>query len=696
MSIASQQKRPSPHGTVAPKEASVSRASAASLCHPAQRGGDRIIIVLLMALAAFIRLDFMGASQWSIDSDEAIVGLMGKHILEGRGIPTFYYGQHYMGSLEAILASGSFALFGVSPFALSLVPLACAVLLVPLMYALGKAISGRTAGLVAALLIAFPPAGLIIWSTKARGGFIEILFLGAAALLITTKWFQDDLKKLRYPTMLGAVLGLGWWVNNQIIYFIFPIAAFSLAALLEGVARGSLRPSRLTAIVLIGSAAFFAAGAPYWTYNIRLGFPSFGMFGIADGEAIAAQRRGLFAVALPILLGATRFWSSREIFPHAAALVYAAYGAMLGGLLWFRRRQLAALVRGQVDRSAPIELVLLVIPFSCLIFTVSTYGRLYEAPRYLLPLYVSLFVAVGAFVAALARFSRAAAALLVAVVLGINAASAYLGGRAIAGEPIVFDGERVARDHTELIAALDELGLTYVRTNYWIGYRLAFETGERITFSLFQEPHHLRIPEYERGLTPKERERIPLVLVPSEAKLVRQALTAARVPFSERKAGSYVIIHTIQSPSRPVQVLPSAEIAGARGSSNQPALLALDGDRSTRWGTGRPQEPGMSFEVDFRRPVVVSGLEYDIGLWPHDSPRRLRVELILPTGERKTVLKPEDWPALNYLFRMNGGFQFEFEPTEANGVVLTQTGMDRRMDWSIGELVFLSPAVPKQ
>jgi len=115
MSIASQQKRPSPHGTVAPKEASVSRASAASLCHPARRGGDRIIIVLLMALAAFIRLDFMGASQWSIDSDEAIVGLMGKHILEGRGIPTFYYGQHYMGSLEAILASGSHCARLVSP-----------------------------------------------------------------------------------------------------------------------------------------------------------------------------------------------------------------------------------------------------------------------------------------------------------------------------------------------------------------------------------------------------------------------------------------------------------------------------------------------------------------------------------------------------------------------------------------------------
>jgi len=467
MSSAPQPKQISGADASAIQCAPLSRSSEASLRQQPARGGrDALILALLMILAALIRLDFMRATQWSIDSDEAIVGLMGRHILEGRGIPTFYYGQHYMGSLEAIVASGSFALFGATPFTLSLVPLACAVLLVPLMYALGRAIAGRIAGLVAALLTAFPPAGLIVWSTKARGGFIEILLLGALALLVAARWFQGDLKKLRYPALLGAVLGLGWWVNNQIVYFIVPIAAFSLAVLTEAAAKKTMSLSRVAVIVLVGSAAFLVAGAPYWIYNIRLGFPSFGMFGLAEGEALAAQRRGLFAVALPILLGATRFWSSREIFPHAALLVYMAYGAIFAGLLWLRRRQLGELLRGRVDRSAPLELVLLVIPISCLIFTVSTYGRLFEAPRYLLPLYVSLFVAVGALVSSLARVSRAAAAALVALVLGINAASAYLGGRAIAGEPIVFNGERVARDHSELIRALDELGLTYVRTNY--------------------------------------------------------------------------------------------------------------------------------------------------------------------------------------------------------------------------------------
>ncbi|RMF23181.1 MAG: hypothetical protein D6760_05960, partial [Deltaproteobacteria bacterium] len=54
-------------------------------------------------------------------ADEGVVGLMGKHILEGRSLPVFFYGQHYLGALEAYLAALSFAIFGVSITSLRLV-----------------------------------------------------------------------------------------------------------------------------------------------------------------------------------------------------------------------------------------------------------------------------------------------------------------------------------------------------------------------------------------------------------------------------------------------------------------------------------------------------------------------------------------------------------------------------------------------
>lgn len=276
---------------------------------------ELLLIVFLMIVATAVRLDFMRGVQWSIDADEAIVGLMGKHILEGRGIPTFYYGQHYMGSLEAILASVSFALFGISNFSLQLVPLLSAVALVPIMHRLGSVLGGLQAGRVAALLMALPPAGLIIWSSKARGGFIEILVLGALALLLTTRWLQGSVTRRSYPVLLGIILGLGWWVNNQIVYFIIPVALFSALYLARELLTGALSVASTARIVAYGTAALLIGSAPFWLYNLTHDFRSFGMFGLADGDEIAKHSAGLFAVALPILFGAVRFWSVEGILP---------------------------------------------------------------------------------------------------------------------------------------------------------------------------------------------------------------------------------------------------------------------------------------------------------------------------------------------------------------------------------------------
>src|SRR6186997_2062746 len=52
------------------------------------------------------------------DSDQAIVGLMAKHLIEGRAFPVFFYGQSYMLGVEAYLAAPVFLVAGVSVAAL--------------------------------------------------------------------------------------------------------------------------------------------------------------------------------------------------------------------------------------------------------------------------------------------------------------------------------------------------------------------------------------------------------------------------------------------------------------------------------------------------------------------------------------------------------------------------------------------------
>src|SRR5258708_19175875 len=72
----------------------------------------------LIALAAGIRVALLRAGWPGTDSDDATMGLMAKHILMRGEHPLFFYGQAYMGTIEAYLGALMFAFMGVSVFAL--------------------------------------------------------------------------------------------------------------------------------------------------------------------------------------------------------------------------------------------------------------------------------------------------------------------------------------------------------------------------------------------------------------------------------------------------------------------------------------------------------------------------------------------------------------------------------------------------
>ncbi len=648
------------------------------------------VVVLLMCLALILRLDFMRAGGFVIDADEAIVGLMGKHILEGREIPTFYYGQHYMGSLEGILASVTFRLFGVSSFTLQLVPLCFSIALVYVVYLLGRSVGGVTVGRVAALLCAVPPSPLVVWSFKARGGFIELIVIGALTFLFTVRWLRKPSTNLTYPVLIWTLLGLGWWVNNQIVYFLVPVGIFGALKTLSSLRskRMSLRQGLVLAAVSIGS--FFCGSAPYWIYNIRKGFPSLGMFGFASPSDIGEHVVGLFRSALPIILGAKHFWQDAPIFPGSTAIAYVVYLSVFLSVCWARRRNIVSLLRCSVDRIEPLEIFLLFIPLSCAVFAVSSFGWLWQAPRYLLPIYVGVFVVCGWFARELGRRSKVLAGLAVTVMVALNIASSYAGGRAIPGEPIVFNGERVSRDHTDIIRILETLGISKVRTNYWIGYRLAFETNERVTFLVFEAPKQVRIPEYESVKSPRERFVVPLLLVPSERAAYGPALSRLGYSYKEVFASGYYLLYEIKREGSASVPVPPSKVKSAQAWGTNAPGLAIDGDLTTRWGSGGYQRPGQSFGITFKEPTVVSGFEYSLAGWPQDFPRGLRVEVVDDVGATQTVLSADDFRSLAPLFE-SGEYWIPLSPVKARSITFIQTGNHPILDWSIAEIAILQP-----
>src|SRR3954447_15130924 len=89
---------------------------------------------LALGIAVVVRVLLIARAPGILDADEALVGIQAERIAAGAAhpLPVFFYGQPYMGALEAYLAAGLFHLVGPSVPALRLVPLFFALLLVAL------------------------------------------------------------------------------------------------------------------------------------------------------------------------------------------------------------------------------------------------------------------------------------------------------------------------------------------------------------------------------------------------------------------------------------------------------------------------------------------------------------------------------------------------------------------------------------
>ena len=648
---------------------------------------DSIFILLFILIGAGIRLDFLLPVDFVIDADEAIVGLMAKHILEGEGIPVFYYGQHYMGSLEPVLVSVFFKLFGISNATLKAVPLLFSLGFIVIIYFLAYRLYGRFAGLTAAFLAALPPCPLVVWSTKARGGFIEILVIGGLALLLTFRWMEHGGQTLKRTALIGLLLGLGWWTNNQIIYFIFPIGLFFLLRLLnrEG-NKLSFIFRAIAAHLSVGLAAFVSGGLPFWIYNIRHNFVSFEMFHRSGSRDILEHVKGLFETALPIIFGAKRFWEYNDVFPYSTVLYYSVYALIFGVLLYSRRKQIAALCRFKSVNEGKVELLVIFILSTLSIFALSTFGFLVQAPRYLLPIYVALIPLTAYGIAIIRERSKLIAHLTLILLVSMNILSSYSFGRSIPGEPFVFKQQRVARSHTELITWLENNSIEWVRTNYWIGYRLAFETKEKIKFDLFQEPSQLRIKSYNEEAQRNNIEEMPLVLVPAQAELVEHALVALNYQFQSTQVGDYIVIHNIHPQRLDYTLIDSKDFQVSASHNNAAAAAAIDDDINTRWGSAHPQTPGMYFEVKLSKPEHLAGLRYKLGAWGHDWPRGLQVELEKADGSKETVVNNEVYKAFLYFAENNRCVTLFFNEEDVVKVTLYQLGRDSIFDWTIAEL----------
>jgi 4-amino-4-deoxy-L-arabinose transferase-like glycosyltransferase len=184
-----------------------------------------------VTLAALLKTWLLLTGSLPFNADEAIVALMARHITQGE-LPTFFYGQAYMGSFDAILVALGFRIFGEQVFVIRIIQSLLYLGTVFTTALLGhRLFHSKKVALIAGLLTAVPPVNVTLYSTVSLGGYGEILLLGNL-LLLSGLWiirrtqeegFEKD--RLFFPSLFawGAGAGFSFWVFGLSLVYAIPV-----------------------------------------------------------------------------------------------------------------------------------------------------------------------------------------------------------------------------------------------------------------------------------------------------------------------------------------------------------------------------------------------------------------------------------------------------------------------------------------
>jgi hypothetical protein len=390
-----------------------------------------------------------------LDSDEAVVGLMAMHVLRGR-VPAFYWGQAYGGTLEVFPVAGLFALFGPHTLLLKAVPVALSAAVAWLVWRIGRRTVREPAATVGALLFLVWPAFFIWMSTKERGFYWAALALALGAMLLTLRLAERDSRLELFA--LGLLLGLGWWTTPQILYVALP----------AGVWLVRRRPSVLrgTPLVVVGAAL---GAAPWLAANVGHHWPSRWQSLQPEPNWYLSHLWGFFWRGFPRAYGLSLAFSGKWLAPGLAIPIFA---LILGGFAWalWRRPEGCGLLLGTC----------LAYPF---LYASMPPGWLPE-PRYVLFLSPPVALLLGRVIISSSKGPPAWAAWLGAAAL-VSASVLWMLRGAVPIE-IGTPDKPPPTEMAALIDALESRRVDRVFADYWIAYRLSFESRERIIATPFE------------------------------------------------------------------------------------------------------------------------------------------------------------------------------------------------------------------
>ena len=466
-----------------------------------------VALAVALALVVFRAFVWVWYPHADFDSDQGIVGLMAKHLAEGRAFPLFFYGQSYLLGVEAWLAAPVFALAGATPFALKATLLGLNLLLAWLLLRelVGTAGLRPWAALACSVFVVLPGPVTAAFLVRAVGMNIEP-FIAVLLLWITR----------RRPIWFGLILGIGF-LNRE----------FTISGLSAVVAVEVLDRSLFTRAALAARGVSLLVFAAVWDL-VRVLAPYSSSHGPGTPPGMLAGAAGsLVAVSTFASFSAPRLWTDVRqlterhlpVLLNARSLeVSSAAGPVPG-------------VQG-ADWLWPVLLVALGVPLAVALWRLAREPRRLSSGSAAFPLYLILVGAQAALVYAAARGAAMGIYtqryMLLALLLPVGVSALVMGqvpGRKLRGVACaglllwtaitLADTARLAQafvrtpppdSRQELTRALVSRGVHYGTADYWDAYAVTFWAGERVRLTSGIS----RIAEYDRLVSAHGDEAVSL------------------------------------------------------------------------------------------------------------------------------------------------------------------------------------------
>jgi 4-amino-4-deoxy-L-arabinose transferase-like glycosyltransferase len=535
-----------------------------------------LLVVLLAAIA--LKASLLALDAVPFNADEAIVALMARHIQQGER-PWFFYGQAYMGSLDAYLVAGAFSLLGESVLAVRVVQMLLFAGTLLTSYVVARRFTGSPRiALLTVLLLALPPVLLTLYTTVSLGGYGEALLIGNLLLWLGHRLGREDRNRPWAWLAWGSLAGVGFWAFGLVLVYAVPIGLWLLWQLLDDSQkdtqlRFTFYALRLTphvsrfisyaSRIALATAGFAIGSLPWWLGN--LGKVDTGLAELLGTAVRSTTTAGGFLANV----GARIFNFVVFGFPALFGLRFP--WSPQGPPLWLGVPALAlylgaiALALRRSSESRPGYRLLWGLCGALFIgFVLTPFGG-DPSGRYFLPLYLPLSIFTADALTELRERIVRGGWLVLAAVLAFN----FVGTAQAAldnppGITTQFDpiSQVDHRAYDELINFLRRHDETRGYTNYWVAYPVAFLSDEEIILvprlpykaDLRYTPRDNRYVPYDEMVESSPTAVYVTSNHPRLDALLREQFTGLGVSFQETQISSYHVFFDLSRKVTPEEL----------------------------------------------------------------------------------------------------------------------------------------------